>query len=188
MDLTYDSTMSKETFEGQFTYLNGFMRNVRRFGSRTAVIDPATKKQWNYTEFNEDCNRFANAMKADGVKKSDIVFVQLFNSPQFLFGYIAAQKIGAIFNPANFNLSPGETAEIMAHNKPKVYIYDSEIVKTAVKALEICEHKPEVVIAVNNSKKEFNAPEGHILMITMLKSRASLTRLWTLSRIFTTRS
>ena len=174
MDLTYDSTMFRETFEGQFTYLNGFMRNVRRFGSRTAVIDPATKKQWNYTEFNEDCNRFANAMKADGVKKSDIVFAQLFNSPQFLFGYIAAQKIGAIFNPANFNLSPGETAEIMAHNKPKVYIYDSEIVKTAVKALEICEHKPEVVIAVNNSKKEFNAPEGHILYDNYVKNQSEL--------------
>ena len=70
MSSTYDSKMFRETFESQFTYLNGFMRNVRRFGYKTAVIDPAAKKQWNYTEFNEDCNKLANALKADGVKRA----------------------------------------------------------------------------------------------------------------------
>ena len=32
--------MFREVFEEDFTYIRGFMRNVRRFGSRTAVIDP----------------------------------------------------------------------------------------------------------------------------------------------------
>ena len=73
MNLTYDSAMFRETFESEFTWLNGFMRNVRRFGYKPAVISPAEKKQWTYAELNADCNRFANAMKADGVKKSDII-------------------------------------------------------------------------------------------------------------------
>ena len=29
MNLTYDSQMFRETFESEFTWLNGFMRNVR---------------------------------------------------------------------------------------------------------------------------------------------------------------
>lgn len=163
MNLTYDYQMFKETFESEFTWLNGFMRNVRRFGYKTAVIDPASDTIWSYEELNKECNKLANAFKIDGVKKSDVVFLQLYNSPQFLFGYIATQKIGAICNPANFNLSPGETAEIINHNKPKVYIYDAEIVGTAVEALSISEHKPEIVIAVNNTSTEFNLPESHIL-------------------------
>lgn len=163
MSYTYDITMFKETFEGEFTWLNGFMRNVRRFGYKPAAIDPAHGKEWSYEYLNRDCNKLANALKIDGVKKSDVVFMQLFNSPQFLFTYIAAQKIGAICNPANFNLSPGETAEIINHNKPKVYIYDTEIVDTAVKAIEICGQKPEIIIAVNYSDKDFSLPEGHIL-------------------------
>ena len=118
MNLTYDSQMFRETFESEFTWLNGFMRNVRRFSDKPAAIDPQSGRTWSYKELNADANRFANAMKKDGVKKNDIVFMQLYNSPQFLFGYIAPQKIGAISNPANFNLSPGETAEIMGHNKP----------------------------------------------------------------------
>ena len=163
MELTYDCEMFKKTFESEFTWLNGFMRNVRRFGYKSAAFDPMSGKIWTYTELNSDSNRLANAMKSSGVVKSDVVFVQLFNSPQFLFGYIASQKIGAIFNPANFNLSPGETAEIIDHNKPKVYAYDAEIVQTAVDALSLCKHKPEVVIAVNVTSKEFNLPDGHIL-------------------------
>ncbi len=62
MQLTYDSTMFRETFESEFTWLNGFMRNVRRFGYKPAVISPVEKKQWTYEELNADCNRFALPM------------------------------------------------------------------------------------------------------------------------------
>ena len=170
MELTYDCEMFKKTFESEFTWLNGFMRNVRRFGYKSAAFDPMSGKTWTYADLNSDSNRFANAMKASKVKKSDVVFVQLFNSPQFLFGYIASQKIGAIFNPANFNLSPGETAEIIDHNKPRVYVYDAEIVQTAVDALSLCSHKPEVVIAVNVTSKAFTLPESHILYDDYVKN------------------
>ena len=88
MQFTYDTDMFVKTFESEFTWLNGFMRNVRRFGNRTAVIDPARNIKWTYTELNTAANKFANAMKADGVKKGDVVFMQLFNSTQFLLGYI----------------------------------------------------------------------------------------------------
>ena len=84
MKLTYDCTMFKETFESEFTWLNGFMRNVGRFGYKPAVIDPTSKQQWTYEEFNRDCNKLAHALKNSGVKKSDIVFAQLFNCLQFL--------------------------------------------------------------------------------------------------------
>ena len=161
MDLTYDCTMFKETFERDYTWLNGFMRNVRRFGYKPAVIDPVAKRQWTYEEFNADCNRLANALKESGVKKNDIIFVQLYNCLPFLHFYVAAQKIGAIFNPANFNFSPGETAEIISHNRAKVYAYDTEIADTAVKAIEMRTHKPELTIAVNSLHRDFTCPQGH---------------------------
>ncbi|MCH5298720.1 MAG: AMP-binding protein [Ruminococcus sp.] len=162
MSYTYDITMFKETFESEYTWLNGFLRNVARFGNRTAVFDPLSGQKWTYTELNRDCNKFANAMKASGIKKSDIVFNQLYNSPYFVFCYVAPQKLGAISNPANFNLSPGETAEIIDHNKPAVYVYDSAITETAVKALKIAKHQPKIVIMADYLKKYESAPEGHI--------------------------
>lgn len=162
MDLTYNAEMFIETFEHEFTWLNGFMRNVSRFANRNAAIDAANGQCWSYSALNSDSNKLANSLKTAGLVKSDVVFVQLYNSPQFLFSQIASQKIGAIFNPANFNLSPGETAEIIDHNKPKAYIYDIEIADTAIKALNIASHKPNVIIAVNNFNKEIILPDGHI--------------------------
>lgn len=162
MDLTYNAEMFIETFEHEFTWLNGFMRNVSRFANRNAAIDAANGQCWSYSALNSDSNKLANSLKTSGLVKSDVVFVQLYNSPQFLFSQIASQKIGAIFNPANFNLSPGETAEIIDHNKPKAYIYDIEIADTAIKALNIASHKPNVIIAVNNFNKEIILPDGHI--------------------------
>ncbi len=162
MSYTYDITMFKETFESEYTWLNGFMRNVLRFKHKTALFDPLSGKKWSYNRLNRECNKFANAMKKDGIKKSDIVFNQLYNSPYFVFCYISPQKLGAIANPANFNLSPGETAEIINHNKPAVYVYDSAITDTAVKALELAEHKPKIVIMADYLKKYDKAPDGHI--------------------------
>src|SRR5574344_1267012 len=110
---TYNVTEFKKHFECEFTWLNGFMRNVHRFGYRTALFDPASGRKWTYKEFNLECNRFANAMLKSNVQKGDVVMYQLYNSPEFAFSYVAPQKIGAITNPTNYNLSPGETAQII---------------------------------------------------------------------------
>ena len=64
MDFTYDITMFKETFETEFTWLNGFMRNVSRFSDRTALVEPLKEQSWTYRELNAECNKFANAIKA----------------------------------------------------------------------------------------------------------------------------
>ena len=45
MNLTYDSQMFQKTFERDFTWLNGFMRNVGRYPQNTAVLDPETGEE-----------------------------------------------------------------------------------------------------------------------------------------------
>ena len=60
MNRTYDDTMFRDTFEHEYTWLNGFYRNVRRYAKKTAMIDPATHRQWNYNELNHEANRLAH--------------------------------------------------------------------------------------------------------------------------------
>ena len=169
MGYTYDIEMFKDTFEHEFTWLNGFMRNVRRFGFKPAMIDPQQDKVWTYDELNKDVNRFANALKAKGVGKNDAVLYLLPNSPQFAISYIAPQKIGAINCPANFNLAAGETALLINHNKPKVFIYDFEYAQEMQKALALCVEKPEIIIMVDYEHKCTKMPKGHILFEDFMK-------------------
>lgn len=151
---TYDETMFRNTFEHEFTYLNGFLRNVHRYSDKPALTDPIQNRTWSYAELNKEVNKLAHALLTDNVGKNDVVMYQLFNCPEFASLYLAPQKLGAINCPINFRLSEIETAEIIDESKPKVYFYDAEIKETAVKALDIAKHKPKRIVMVKAFGKD----------------------------------
>ncbi len=152
-----EKSMFRQVFEEDFTYIAGFMRNVRRFGEKKAVIDPLREVELTYGQLNCEVNRFANALADMGVRKGDVLLYQLPNSLEFLYCYLAPQKLGAVNSPANYNFSPGETAVCLDMSQPAVYVYDSDIKETAVKALAIARSKPRLVVMVG----EGELPEGH---------------------------
>lgn len=158
---TYDDTMFINTFEHQYTWLNGFLRNVRRYADNPAMKDPATDRTWTYKELNQEANKLAHALKDDGVGKNDVVMTCLMNCPEFAFTYVGPRKIGAILNPANFKLSPGEMAAIMDHNRPKVFIYSADVRDAAEKAVQMAKYPPKRAIMADNIGKK-DLPKGHI--------------------------
>ena len=133
---TYDDRMFINTFEHEYTWINGFLRNVRRYGRKTALMDPATDRKWTYTQLNSEANKLAHALAQDGVGKNDVVMSVLANCPEFCFTYIGPRKIGAIINLANYKLSFGELALLIDHNEPKVIIYSAEVAEMVEKALQ----------------------------------------------------
>ncbi len=160
MSRTYDDRMFIDTFEHEYTWLNGFMRNVRRYGTHTALLDPLTNRDWTYKQLNEEANKLANALKADGIGKDDVVMTAMLNCPEFVFSYIGPRKIGAILNPANFNLAAGEMAKLIDHNKPKAFMYSPEHRDMVVKAVSLAKNPPKVLIMVDNLKG-IEIPENH---------------------------
>src|SRR5699024_4356129 len=170
MTFTYDVSMFQETFEKEFTYINGFLRNVRRFANKTAMTDPVREKTWTYAELNNEVNKLAHALQEEGIGKNNVVMYQLFNSAAFIYFYLAPQKLGAVNSPINFRLSSGETAAIIDHSKPDVYVYDAEIKEKVEGALEMAEHKPKRVIMVCDGK-ESDVPKGHVTYETFIKNQ-----------------
>ena len=161
MQRTYDDKMFIETFEHQYTWLNGFMRNVRRYGEKDALIDPAQERKWSYQELNKEANRLAHALRKDGVGKNDVVMAVLMNCPEFCFCYIGPRKVGAILNLANFNLSAGELALLINHNEPKAVVYSADVKDMVAKAAEMAEYKPVSLVMADNLKGA-ELPEGHV--------------------------
>ena len=161
MNYTYDAEGFRRVFERSFTWLAGFRRNVGRSPDKTAVIDPMRNERWSYLRLDRETNRLANTLRAFGVGSGDVVLYQLYNSPQFVYCYIAPQKLGAVNEPVNFNLSPGETARLLDRDKPKAYIYDWDVKDMAHKALALSRHKPALVAAVDYRGLHSLLPEGH---------------------------
>src|SRR5574344_701102 len=95
----------KSIFESHYTWIEGFMRNVMRYGRKPAMICPDRNRTWTYNDLNRDCNRLANALVNDGLQKGDVIMMQLLNCPEFVFTYIAAHKTHTVSCPVNYRLS-----------------------------------------------------------------------------------
>ncbi len=146
--------MFKNSFEAEYTWYNGFMRNVHRFGNRQALFDPSTGNSWSYTELDKVANKFSNAILSKGIKKGQVVMFQLQNCPEFVFSYIACHKTGTVASPINFRISSGELAYTIDDSAPEVFIYEASNTKTVLEALSISKHKPKTVIMVENADVE----------------------------------
>lgn len=146
----------KNNFESSFTWIEGFMRNVRRYGDQTALSCPPGGLKYSYRELNSEVNRLACALQDKGVRKGDVVMYMLHNSVQFVLCYIAPQKLGAVNCPVNYHLSAGELALNIEDSRPKVFVYESNFADTVEAALRLSSFRPEVILATGGA-----TPEGH---------------------------
>jgi O-succinylbenzoate-CoA ligase len=89
-------------------------------------IEVESGRRFTYAEVNERCNRVANALRAEGVKKGDRVALLLMNSVEFFETFFAVAKIGAINVPLNWRLVPDELAFILKDSGSTVMIYGGE--------------------------------------------------------------
>lgn len=148
----------KEIFEVEYTWLKGFMRNVDRYGKKSAMLFPLKDQEWTYEELNTDANKFANALMRNGIRKRDLIMCQMKNSPEFVFGYIASHKIGAIFTPVNYRLAPAETADLIKRSRPSVIMIDKDNEKQLKLALIMSKYKPKIII-VSDSASSIKSTE-----------------------------
>ena len=144
----------KDLFESRYTWIEGYMRNVRRYSRKLAIIDPASNRKWTYAEFNDDVNRLTNTLVSLGIGKKEVVMLDLLNCPEFAFAYVATQKIHAVCCPVSYRLSPGELADNIEDSHPKVIIFDSTNESTVLEALTISGHKPEQLVVTNGKSTE----------------------------------
>ena len=104
-----------------------FELTVKKFPNKEALYDVRKNVRYTYKEWNEQVNRLANALLKEGVEKGDRVSTFMFNTEELGTAFFACAKIGAIFNPINFRLTPEEVAYILADATPKVVLFEKAL-------------------------------------------------------------
>jgi long-chain acyl-CoA synthetase len=171
-----------EIFERDFTYLSAFMRNVVRYPNRCALTCTTREESWTYGELNAECNKLAHAFLDRGLGPNDVVMACLFNTAEFVFCWIGAQKAGVVFSPINFRLAEGEIAAHIGDSWPKLFLYDADLKDVIHKAVRCSEHPPETMVMVGEGEPfpgsihyaEFVA--GTPQAMSMPRARAPSTR------------
>ncbi|MGQ9844106.1 MAG: acetate--CoA ligase [Spirochaetota bacterium] len=105
MDCNYGTT-SKDLWVRWFVNgkvnvsYNCLDRHLEKRGNQVALIwegnDPSEDKKFTYKELHEQVCKFANVLKANGVKKGDRVTFFLPMIPELAIGILACTRIGAI--------------------------------------------------------------------------------------------
>ncbi|MFH2058888.1 MAG: acetate--CoA ligase [Pseudomonadota bacterium] len=75
-------------------------RHLETRGNQVALIwegnDPSESKKFTYKELHAEVCKFANVLKANGIKKGDVVTFYLPMIPELAIGILAISRIGAI--------------------------------------------------------------------------------------------
>ena len=145
----------RDLFESEFLWINGFKRNVARYGSRMALTDPAAEKSWTYSELDVDTDKFANSLVDEDFKRGDGLMYALGNGYEFCFCHVTAHKLKGISMPINYNWATQEIAYALDDSKPFAFVYDWEIEEKVSKALDMAEHKPNVILCAGKTFDEF---------------------------------
>src|SRR6201996_3716874 len=89
-------------------------RHLAKRGNQTAIIwegdDPKDSKRISYRQLHEEVCRFANVLKARGVKKGDRVTIYLPMIPEVAYAMLACARIGAIHSVVFGGFSPDSLA------------------------------------------------------------------------------
>jgi acetyl-CoA synthetase len=89
-------------------------RHLEKRGNQTAIIwegdDPKDDKKITYRQLHEEVCRFANVLKAQGVKKGDRVTIYMPMIPEAAYSILACARIGAIHSVIFGGFSPDSIA------------------------------------------------------------------------------
>lgn len=142
----------KQIFESRYTWIEGFMRNVRRYANRVAMIESETEKTWTYSQLNADVNRLCNALNGDGMRRGDTVMLQMVNRPEFAFAYVACHKMQSVCCPVSYRISTGELAYNIDDSKPFAIIVCESKLESVLEAIKLANHTPKRIIVASDKE------------------------------------
>ena len=116
-DVSYDKADLHISWFGDGTLnaaANCLDRHLAGRGDQTAIIwegdDPADSRHISYAELHEEVCKFANVLKAEGVKKGDRITIYMPMIPEATVAMLACARIGAVHSVVFGGFSPDALA------------------------------------------------------------------------------
>jgi acyl-CoA synthetase (AMP-forming)/AMP-acid ligase II len=114
-----------------------FRRNVARHPDNVAVVDPANRseitdgrpRRLTYSELDQSVNQLACCLLEKGLRRDDIIVVQLPNSVELVMVYLAANRLGLVVSPLPVQYREYEIEQIVNFLQAKAFLTATRINK-----------------------------------------------------------
>jgi acyl-CoA synthetase (AMP-forming)/AMP-acid ligase II len=143
------------------TFGDQLRRHAARVPDRAAIValhSPLHERRvLTYRELNEQANRLANSLAAQGVGLGDVVATMGRNAPESVVAFWAAAKLGAAVTGVNYTFTSREIHYQLDHSEAKAIVCEDAFVDK-IEALEL--PLPNLTVRVVNSAYSDTAPAG----------------------------
>jgi benzoate-CoA ligase len=92
-------------------------------GAKTAIL--SEQRRYTYREVQENVNRAANMLTGLGVRMEERVMILLRDSPETVFAFYGAMKLGAVPIPANILMKAPDFLYVLNDSRAQVLIVDA---------------------------------------------------------------
>jgi fatty-acyl-CoA synthase len=111
--------------------------NARLTPGGLAAQELATGRAWTYAEFDRAVGQAVTVLRELGVTPGDRVAVLAKNRVELIVLHLGCARLGAIFTPLNWRLSPTELAGLLADAEPKLLIGDGCLSDAGLSGLDL---------------------------------------------------
>ncbi len=99
-----------------------------------------------YSSVLERVNQTGNSLSELGVEIENRVALLLFDSPEFVYGFLGAMKIGGVPVPMNTLLKPQDYRYILGDSRAKALIVDADLLPQISPVLDSLQHLRHVLV------------------------------------------
>jgi long-chain acyl-CoA synthetase len=103
---------------------------VNAMPEKSFLFSESDGREFTYAEFRAAVDRAARLLAARGVVKGDVVSLLMPNSAEYIIGYFACWKLGAIAGPVNSLLKAQEIAFVISDSETKALLVHSDFMST----------------------------------------------------------
>jgi long-chain acyl-CoA synthetase len=99
---------------------------ARETPDKPFLFSEADGRQFSYAEFNRAVDATARMLISHGIGKGDVVSLLMPNCAEYIIGYFACWKLGALAGPVNSLLKEHEVTFVMNNSEAKAILLHSE--------------------------------------------------------------
>jgi fatty-acyl-CoA synthase len=142
-------------------------RTAAKYPDRIALV--CLGQEITYEELERNCCRMAHVFERLGVQKGDRITFMTHNCPLYVYAWLGACKIGAVINPLNFMLKPGEIEFIVNNAESKLFFVEDVLLPQVLEAAPSLSSVEKFgIIFVNAPDTEM--PEGWLELNQLFES------------------
>jgi fatty-acyl-CoA synthase len=128
------STLNKENVDflrSRYNKVNRWViadmvrRSAYRYPNKTALI--YNDMSLNFSQLEQECNRFANALLDLGIKKYDRVAIVAHNTIHHVITWLGTAKAGGVYLALNYMLKGKDISFCINHSESKVFVIEDSL-------------------------------------------------------------